>query len=175
MEDYIEEELAISEEQAREDRVLTAEIFQRPISDIYRRPRVDTVPESAPIYEVVALMELQGVGAVAVVHDEALVGIVSTHDLVTRVMARGLPMDSPVAKVMTRRPESFMPDDALAYLFNAIQCGSGGHFPIVDANNRPLSIVSTCEALAYILDECPEQVTNIPSIPFRGKPERYGA
>lgn len=53
------------------------------------------------IQEAAAIMEAAGVGALAVLDGELLVGIVTDRDLVRRGLAKGLPSDARVDAVMT--------------------------------------------------------------------------
>lgn len=46
-------------------------------------------------------MERSGIGSLAVIEGRELVGVVTDRDLVRRVLARGLALDSPVGSVMT--------------------------------------------------------------------------
>ena len=65
-----------------------------------RRSGVGIEP-SRTVREAAQLMNQAGVGALAVVDGERLVGIVTDRDLVNRAMAPGLPFDSRVDAVMT--------------------------------------------------------------------------
>jgi CBS domain-containing protein len=64
------------------------------------RSGVGVTPETT-IKAAAGVMEHAGVGALAVVDDDRLVGIVTDRDLVRRALARGLPPDSRVDGVMT--------------------------------------------------------------------------
>ena len=65
-----------------------------------RRSGIGIHPEQT-IREAAAIMERAGVGALAVVDGERLVGLVTDRDLVRRGMARNLPYDSRVDSLMT--------------------------------------------------------------------------
>lgn len=55
----------------------------------------------ATVREAAALMEHAGVGSVAIIDRDRLVGIVTDRDLVRRVLAKGVPDDARVDSVMT--------------------------------------------------------------------------
>ena len=59
------------------------------------------IPPDATIRVAAGVMEGAGVGALGVVDDGCLIGIVTDRDLVRRAMARGLPLDARVDAVMT--------------------------------------------------------------------------
>lgn len=68
--------------------------------DEVRRSGVAVGP-ARTLHEAAAVMDQAGVGALAVVDDDRLVGIVTDRDLVRRGLARGLPPDARVDAVMT--------------------------------------------------------------------------
>ncbi|MGH8973585.1 MAG: CBS domain-containing protein [Acidimicrobiia bacterium] len=71
--------------------------------DVARR-RVCSVDRHRSVDEVARLMVAEDVHAIVVVDEERAVGIVTDRDLVTRIMAPGLPADTPVGSVMTVDP-----------------------------------------------------------------------
>lgn len=68
--------------------------------DAVRRSGVGIEP-SRTIRDAAAVMEQAGVGALAILEGEQLVGIVTDRDLVRRGLARGLPADARVDAVMS--------------------------------------------------------------------------
>lgn len=68
--------------------------------DGVRRSGVGIGPERT-IRDAAEIMEQTGVGALAVIDGEALVGVVTDRDLVRRALARGFPGDARVDAVMT--------------------------------------------------------------------------
>lgn len=68
--------------------------------DAVRRSGVGIAPERT-IGEAAALMDQTGVGALAIIDHDRLVGIVTDRDLVRRGLARGLPTDARIDGVMT--------------------------------------------------------------------------
>ena len=68
--------------------------------DAMRRPGIGIRPEQT-VRAAAALMEQAGVGSLAILDGERLVGIVTDRDLVRRALARGLPLDARVDAVMT--------------------------------------------------------------------------
>jgi CBS domain-containing protein len=70
------------------------------IRDALRRSGVAIAPD-ATVHGAAQLMEVAGVGALAVVEGDRPVGIVTDRDLVRRSMAAGAPGDARVDSVMT--------------------------------------------------------------------------
>jgi CBS domain-containing protein len=65
-----------------------------------RRSGIGIEPERT-IHDAAAVMEQTGVGALAVLDGEKLVGIVTDRDLVRRGLAQGLPTDARVDGIMS--------------------------------------------------------------------------
>jgi len=68
--------------------------------DAIRRSGVAIAPDRT-IRDAAEIMERSGVGSLAVVDGDELVGIVTDRDLVRRGMARGLPLDARVDGLMS--------------------------------------------------------------------------
>jgi CBS domain-containing protein len=72
------------------------------IREIMRPAFLFKVTRTARVSDAVREMAVNNIGIVAVVEDEALVGVLSERDVVQRVVARGLdPRRTPVEDVMT--------------------------------------------------------------------------
>ncbi|HZQ26749.1 MAG TPA: CBS domain-containing protein [Acidimicrobiales bacterium] len=84
--------------------------------DVIRRSGVGISPEQT-IRDAATIMEQAGVGSLAVIEGEHLVGIVTDRDLVRRGMARGLPPDARVDMVMTAPVVTIDADDELHHAF----------------------------------------------------------
>lgn len=80
--------------------------------DAIRRSGVGIGPERT-VHEAASLMEQSGVGALAVIDGDRLVGIVTDRDLVRRVLARDLPSDARVDSAMTTPVVTIAADDDL--------------------------------------------------------------
>jgi signal-transduction protein with cAMP-binding, CBS, and nucleotidyltransferase domain len=70
------------------------------VRSIMSGPAIEAPPQ-ASITTVGKLMADAGVGAVVIVDDEAVVGIVTDRDIVTRAVALRRPLEAHVAAVMT--------------------------------------------------------------------------
>lgn len=171
----LEEDLQRLEERTRPPTALTADVFLRPIADFCHSQTLVTLPPGARIAEAIQLMQQHRIGAVLVVEQEKLVGIVTERDVMMKVLdSRIDPAQGKVSGIMTPQPECLMQEDQLAYLLNAMHVGGFRHVPIVDSDGRPTHLISVRDVLAFIVDSFPAEVLNIPSQPFRGPPSEYG-
>jgi CBS domain-containing protein len=77
------------------------------------RPRA--VTPQTPLSEVAELMDAEDVGAIPVVEDDRLVGIVTDRDIVVRAIAKGKdPRGMPAAEASSRELVTVNPDDDLS-------------------------------------------------------------
>ncbi len=175
MEDYLEEDIAIQEERSRPPKVLSTESFARPIEVLCEDRPLPAVGTSTTIAEAVSVMQELHSGAVLVLAEERLAGIVTERDLLHKVYGKDLDTEStPVSAIMTARPHALQKDDTIAYLINAMRVGGFRHVPIVDEVGRPHHLISVRDVLAYIVDRFPEDIINLPPEPPRGSSPPWG-
>jgi CBS domain-containing protein len=104
------------------------------------------VPPDRTIHEVAQLMNSSGIGAVAVIEDDILVGIVTDRDLVRRGLARGLPADARVDGVMSSPPLAIETDSDLAEAVAAFGKHAVRRLAVVD-QGRFVGIISLDDLL----------------------------
>jgi len=83
------------------------------VSEVMTAQVVTATPRST-IAEVAQTMAKIESGAVPVVDDGKVVGLVTDRDIVIRVVAEGLGLDTPVSQVMTEDVETCREDDNVA-------------------------------------------------------------
>src|SRR5688572_4590952 len=76
--------------------------------------QVATAKPTSTITEVARTMAKIESGAVPVVDDDKVVGLITDRDIVIRVVADGLGLDSPVSQVMSEDVQTCREDDNLA-------------------------------------------------------------
>jgi predicted transcriptional regulator len=90
-----------------------------------------TVEAALSVIEVAQRMVERNVGAVLVLEDGRLAGIMTERDLM-RAVARGLRDDAVVAEDMTADPETIAPDDTTEHAAVLMIHGGFRHLPVVD-------------------------------------------
>lgn len=83
------------------------------VSEVMTAQVVTATPRST-IAEVAQTMAKIESGAVPIVDDGKVVGLVTDRDIVIRVVAEGLGLDTPVSQVMTEDVETCREDDNVA-------------------------------------------------------------
>jgi CBS domain-containing protein len=95
----------------------------------------------------------RNVGALLVVRDGKLIGIVSERDVLRRVIAKGKnPTDLCVLDIATRDPTTVDEDTSIRECTRLVRRRGFRHLPIVDAGQRPIGIVSSRDLLQLVVD-----------------------
>ncbi len=100
------------------------------VADLMARAPV-TLPPEASVTEAAQLMRARHVSSIAITRDEVLLGLVTTRDLTEKVLAEGLPADTPLSAVMTRDPLSLSPDALGSDILHTMLERRIGHLPVV--------------------------------------------
>ena len=96
------------------------------------RSEVVTVKPAETVRQATQKMKNKNVGAVVVVEDEDVVGILTDRDVALKVVAGDVNPDSPVSDVMTKEVVTIWDDEGV---FNATQYLSGRKFrrlPVIE-------------------------------------------
>ena len=87
-----------------------------------------TVEAGLPVVAAAQRMAERNVGAVLVMKDGRLAGIMTERDLM-RAFARGLRDDAVVGECMTANPETIAPDDTIEHAAVLMIHGGYRHYP----------------------------------------------
>jgi CBS domain-containing protein len=131
-------------------------------------------PEQTNVADAARLMQQHGVGAVMVVRNDKLVGIITERDALYKVMAKRLDAESTrIADVMTLNPQTIHPDKPFEDALHIMHASSFRHVPVVE-DGRPVGMVSARDALGPELEAFihallrQSRIADIPTIPVRG-------
>jgi CBS domain-containing protein len=100
----------------------------------------------ATVTKAAAVMEATGVGALAVLDDDRLTGVVTDRDLVRRVLARGMPPDARVDSVMSSPVVTIDADDDLHAAFGLFRTHGIRRLAVV-SGHRFVGMVSVDDLL----------------------------
>jgi CBS domain-containing protein len=107
-----------------------------------KRSVLYTVGPEAPLAEAARRLRLYDVGALLVLDNGALVGILSERDVVRAVSEdKGQALDRPVAAEMSAPVETCGPDDEVRALMARMTARRIRHLPVVDGG-RVVGVVS---------------------------------
>ncbi len=114
---------------------------------------VKTATRDMTLHEVAALMREGDMGAIPVVEDGKLVGIVTDRDIVVRSIAEGKDASANIGETMTSEIFSVKPDD---FVFEAIRLMGDKQIrriPVVDDNGRLAGIIAIADIALEMEDE----------------------
>lgn len=172
-EDFLEDEQQIAAEQDLFD----GHSLQRPISELPELRPVVCLPSTAKVSDAIKSMTEKRVGIIMIVDDEKLVGVFSERDVLVKVAASDLDINTtPVAGLMTPDPQSLRSTDEIVYALNLMSVGGYRHVPIVDESNHPVAVVSMRDIVEHIVSQYPDEVLKLPPSPDRAiTQDREGA
>jgi CBS domain-containing protein len=119
--------------------------------------------ETATVHEAIATMLANRRAAVVIVDAEGrLTGIFTERDVLTRVVGQGRDVQqTTLAEVMTRDPEALSPQDRICYAVNRMNNAGYRTVPLVDAERRPIGIVTVRDVIKWLAEIFPEAVLNL--------------
>ncbi len=129
-----------------------------------RKPIVMGSLDSAT--DAMRAMQGEGRGAVVVTEDgspgTSISGIFTERDVLFRIVDGGRnPAVLALSDVMTPEPECLYEDQTVAEVLNVMSVGGFRHIPIVDAERRPVFVVSVKDVVQFLVDAFPREVLNL--------------
>lgn len=167
LQDHLDEEQRIMDERNRAPRRLDSETFDRPIRELCHWP-VCATTSGATIGDTVRLMQQTRVGAVLVVDDGRMVGIVTERDVLMKVLGKIAAWESePVTRIMTPEPTALHREDAIKFAVHQMHLGGYRHIPVLDEEGKPVHVISIRDVLGYVAEHFPRELMNVPPSPTR--------
>ncbi len=121
------------------------------------------LPETSTVHEAATAMLARHQAGVLVVDDGGrLTGIFTERDVLTRVVGRELePRRTTLREVMTPNPEALTREDRVAYAVYCMSVAGYRTVPLVDADHRPVGVITAGDILRWVADLFPETVLNM--------------
>ena len=124
----------------------------RAILDIKGRQILSVQPE-ARLSEAIAMLGERRIGAVLVMSQGRIEGILSERDIVRVLGDRGAAViDAPVSAVMTRKVVSCKPADTVAAIMEMMTMGKFRHLPVIDGE-RVVGLISIGDVVKWRVGE----------------------
>jgi CBS domain-containing protein len=125
------------------------------VSQLMHTPVVTCSPQRT-VRDVCALMDRHRVGAVVVMLDDTITGIVTDRDIALRAIGQGLSGDLPIEQVMTRSVASVRPTDDLADAERTMADRRVRRLPVVDDHGRLHGMLALDDVVGHIGAEVAE-------------------
>ncbi len=157
--EQMDQEAALRAWDAREIQV-SLKVLMRPIV---------TIDISCSVNEAIDMLLANNIGAAPVVEDGYLRGIFSERDVLNRILNKqvGDLDNARVKQFMILEPQTAKPEDSLSTAVLYMARGHYRHVPIVDAENRPIGMVSIRDVISYLVEEFSQEVLALPPRPVR--------
>jgi CBS domain-containing protein len=119
-----------------------------------RKPRaLHAIGPDEPVLEAIRLMAEHGIGALLVLRDDALAGILSERDYARKVVLLGRSSsETPVWQIMTAPVITVAPQDTLDHCMRLMTERRFRHLPVV-ADGRVLGMLSIGDLVKAVIDD----------------------
>lgn len=124
-------------------------IMVHPVSVLAVKQPVSVAPGASVRVAVDAMLHSR-IGCVLVIDGPRLVGIFTERDALNRVSLQPDALDRPISEFMTPSPETLRMGDSIAYALHSMSVHGLRHLPVVDADGRPVSIISIRDVLRLL-------------------------
>jgi len=123
------------------------------VGNIVQNRGVFTVQRGQTVIEAVQFMVEKGIGAVAVLNEDRLVGIFSERDLMKRIVAKGLdPGQVKIEQVMTSHLVTAHPDESYESCLAKMQSHSIRHL-VIASGERLVGVISLRDLMMIDIKE----------------------
>lgn len=116
---------------------------------------------SASVYDAIRLMAEKSVGALLVMRDSKLAGIVSERDYARKIVLQGRNShDTPVSDIMTGNVVTVTPSHTVEECMRIVTDKRIRHLPVVEGD-RVIGIVSIGDLVNWVLTEQQETIRHL--------------
>ena len=115
--------------------------------------QIMSVPPDAKMSEAIKLLSERRIGAVLVMSQGRIDGILSERDIVRVLGERGAAvLEEPVSAVMTRKVVSCRPNDTVSAIMEMMTLGKFRHLPVLDGE-RVVGLISIGDVVKWRVQE----------------------
>jgi CBS domain-containing protein len=161
-------------------RVFDSSLLRQPLAVLSTRKPIVMAPH-ASVTEAMRAMQAEHRGCVLISEDgtpgSRLVGIFTERDVLLKIVDRGRnPAVLPLSEVMSTQIENLFVESSVAWVLNRMSAGGFRHVPVVDADGRPITVVSVRDVVDFLVDHFPREIMTLPGDPgLRSTRTREGA
>ncbi len=113
-----------------------------------------SVAPDTPVYKALQLMSEKNCGAVLVLHQEALVGILSERDYARKVILKGKSSkNTPVEEIMSQRVVCIQPDNTIDECMALMTDKRIRHLPVLKDEETLVGLISIGDVVKEVISE----------------------
>ena len=130
------------------------------VSDILNAKgnHIYAVSPNATVYEALKIMGEKNIGALLVIEEEELKGIISERDYARKVVLKGkTSLETLVSEIMTERVISILPEDALEKCMSLMSENHIRHLPVVK-DEEIRGVISISDVVTAIIESQKETI-----------------
>ena len=121
-----------------------------------------SVPSGASVYSAIDMMAEKGVGALLVVDDGSLVGVVSERDYARKVILKGKSSkDTFVREIMTPSPATINCNTSVEEALELMTKNRFRHLPVLNAEGRIAGVLSIGDLVKWIITSQDETIAHL--------------
>jgi CBS domain-containing protein len=123
--------------------------------------KVFSVSSNATVYEALELMGEKNIGALLIIDDEKLTGILSEKDYARKIILKGKTShDSLVSEIMTPNPITISPNDHIDHCMEIMSEKHIRHLPVVE-NEKVVGMISIGDVVTQIITTQKETINHL--------------
>ncbi|MDO9262927.1 MAG: CBS domain-containing protein [Desulfosalsimonadaceae bacterium] len=131
------------------------DILQEKGSEVY------AIPPHATVYETLQMLADKNVGALLVMQDDSVVGIISERDYARKVVLKGkFSKDVPVSEIMSSHILRIDPDQDIETCMELMSDKRVRHLPVFE-NGRVVGIISIGDIVKAIIEHKEETIAQL--------------
>ncbi len=123
------------------------------------------VSPKEPVKEVIRKMQGARTGCAVVAEDKKVAGIFTEQDALCRFLLNQVPAETPIEKLMTKKPKFLKKEDSVALAIRFMNEGKYRNLPIVDAEGDFIGLFSVRDIVEYLSELYPSDIYNLPPDP----------
>lgn len=117
----------------------------------YKGHDVFSIPPDKTVFEALQMMARLDIGALMVMKEEKLIGILSERDYARKVILKGkASKDTRVDQIMTRKIFSIHPDQTLEEAMQVMSTRHFRHLPVME-NEKIIGVISLGDVVSAII------------------------
>jgi CBS domain-containing protein len=142
------------------------ELRSEKLKAVGRREPAIVGPETS-IGDAVERMQRNGGEALLICDGERLLGILTERDVMLKVLARGVDMDSSVDRFMTARPDTLTSDATIEDALRLMERGGYRTIPLAEPDGKVVGVLRQQDIVEFVAEAFPQEILNLPPRPHQ--------